>query len=101
MGRITVRRPVLRVSTSGTRGRRPDTLAVEEPLEIRVAGKPLTITMRTPGHDFDLVAGLPGGRGRDRGRPATWRPCGTAPTPPSRTRWTSRWPRASRRRTTP
>ncbi|TQM69428.1 FdhD protein [Actinomadura hallensis] len=58
MGRITVRRPVLRLSTSGSRGRRPDTLAVEEPLEIRVAGKPLTITMRTPGHDFDLVAGF-------------------------------------------
>jgi len=58
MGRITVRKPVLRLSTTGTRGRRPDTLAVEEPLEIRVAGKPLTITMRTPGHDFDLVAGF-------------------------------------------
>ncbi|WP_131739472.1 formate dehydrogenase accessory sulfurtransferase FdhD [Actinomadura roseirufa] len=58
MGRITVRRPVLRLSTSGARGRRPDTLAVEEPLEIRVAGKPLTITMRTPGDDFDLVAGF-------------------------------------------
>ncbi|HEY8479846.1 MAG TPA: formate dehydrogenase accessory sulfurtransferase FdhD [Spirillospora sp.] len=58
MGRITVRRPVLRLSTSGPRGRRPDTLAVEEPLEIRVAGKPLTITMRTPGDDFDLVAGF-------------------------------------------
>ncbi|WP_018656508.1 formate dehydrogenase accessory sulfurtransferase FdhD [Actinomadura flavalba] len=58
MGRITVRRPVLRVSTSGTRGRRPDTLAVEEPLEIRVAGRPLTITMRTPGDDFDLVTGF-------------------------------------------
>lgn len=58
MGRITVRKPVLRLSTTGTRGRYPDTLAVEEPLEIRVAGKPLTITMRTPGHDFDLVAGF-------------------------------------------
>jgi FdhD protein len=58
MGRITVRRPVLRLSTDGVRGRRPDTLAVEEPLEIRVAGRPLTITMRTPGADFDLVAGF-------------------------------------------
>ncbi|MFG2090002.1 formate dehydrogenase accessory sulfurtransferase FdhD [Spirillospora sp. NPDC048824] len=58
MGRITVRRPVLRLGTSGSRSRRPDTLAVEEPLEIRVAGKPLTVTMRTPGHDFDLVAGF-------------------------------------------
>jgi FdhD protein len=58
MGRITVRRPVLRLSTAGVRGRRPDTLAVEEPLEIRVAGSPLTITMRTPGNDFDLVTGF-------------------------------------------
>ncbi|GAA2452824.1 formate dehydrogenase accessory sulfurtransferase FdhD [Actinomadura vinacea] len=58
MGRITVRRPVLKLSTAGVRGRRPDTLAVEEPLEIRVAGRPLTITMRTPGDDFDLVAGF-------------------------------------------
>ncbi|MFD0900543.1 formate dehydrogenase accessory sulfurtransferase FdhD [Actinomadura sediminis] len=58
MGRITVRRPILRLSTGGTRARRPDTLAVEEPLEIRVAGRPLTVTMRTPGHDFDLVAGF-------------------------------------------
>jgi FdhD protein len=37
---------------------RPDTLVVEEPLEIRVAGKPLTVTMRTPGADFDLAAGF-------------------------------------------
>ncbi|MFC6885511.1 formate dehydrogenase accessory sulfurtransferase FdhD [Actinomadura yumaensis] len=58
MGRITVRRPVLRLGTGGTRARRPDTLAVEEPLEIRVAGRPLTVTMRTPGADFDLVAGF-------------------------------------------
>ncbi|MEU5880742.1 formate dehydrogenase accessory sulfurtransferase FdhD [Spirillospora sp. NPDC047279] len=58
MGRITVRKPVLRLSTAGVRGRRPDTLAVEEPLEIRVGGRPLTITMRTPGDDFDLVAGF-------------------------------------------
>jgi len=58
MGRITVRRPVLRLSTAGSKGRRPDTLAVEEPLEIRVAGGPLTITMRTPGNDFELVTGF-------------------------------------------
>lgn len=35
-----------------------DCLAAEEPLEIRVAGKPLTVTMRTPGHDQELAAGL-------------------------------------------
>ncbi|MDT7782974.1 MAG: FdhD protein [Pseudonocardiales bacterium] len=37
---------------------RPDTLAVEEPLEIRVRGKSLAVTMRTPGDDFDLAAGF-------------------------------------------
>jgi FdhD protein len=34
-----------------------DELASEEPLEIRVARRPITITMRTPGDDFDLAAG--------------------------------------------
>lgn len=38
--------------------RRADTLAVEEPLEIRIAGAPLTVTMRTPGHDVELAAGF-------------------------------------------
>ncbi|HUO04430.1 MAG TPA: formate dehydrogenase accessory sulfurtransferase FdhD [Candidatus Binataceae bacterium] len=33
-------------------------LAVEEPLEIRLAGKRFTLTMRTPGHDEELVAGF-------------------------------------------
>jgi FdhD protein len=35
-----------------------DSLAAEEPLEIRVGGTPLTITMRTPGHDLELAAGF-------------------------------------------
>jgi FdhD protein len=35
-----------------------DSLAVEEPLEIRLAGRRFTITMRTPGHDEELVAGF-------------------------------------------
>ncbi|WP_119730664.1 formate dehydrogenase accessory sulfurtransferase FdhD [Thermomonospora amylolytica] len=58
MGRVTVRRPVLKLKVTGEPIRRPDTLAVEEPLEIRVGGRPLTMTMRTPGDDFDLVAGF-------------------------------------------
>lgn len=36
----------------------PDALAVEEPLEIRVDGRPISITMRTPGHDGELAAGF-------------------------------------------
>ena len=35
-----------------------DQLAVEEPLEIRLGGLAFTVTMRTPGADEDLVAGL-------------------------------------------
>ncbi|AWB83925.1 formate dehydrogenase accessory sulfurtransferase FdhD [Corynebacterium liangguodongii] len=37
---------------------RADTLAVEEPLQIRVDGEDFSTTMRTPGHDFELVHGL-------------------------------------------
>ena len=40
------------------RRERPDTLVVEEPLEIRVGGSPLAVTMRTPGRDMDLAAGF-------------------------------------------
>jgi FdhD protein len=92
MGVATDRRRVVRVR-EGARTARPDTLAVEEPLMVRLvvgagptggplavagagpageaaavvdamsgggpssAGEALTVTMRTPGHDFDLVAG--------------------------------------------
>src|SRR3954465_11839049 len=37
---------------------RPDTVAAEEPLEIRLGGAALAVTMRTPGDDFDLVHGF-------------------------------------------
>lgn len=57
MGRVTVGRPVLRVR-DGVVSRRPDKLAAEEPMEIRVNGRPLTVTMRTPGGDFDLAVGF-------------------------------------------
>src|SRR5947208_9903630 len=42
----------------GVASARPDSLAAEAPLEIRVAGRPLTVTMRTPGDDFDLARGF-------------------------------------------
>lgn len=35
-----------------------DVLASEEPLEIRIGGAPLTVTMRTPGHDLELATGF-------------------------------------------
>ncbi len=45
-----------------------DALAVEEPLEIRVRGSLPLVTMRTPGHDLELAAGLMLGEGLARGR---------------------------------
>jgi FdhD protein len=57
MGRLTAHRPVVRVTDTG-RVSRPDVLAVEEPLELRVDGKALAVTMRTPGHDVELAHGF-------------------------------------------
>ncbi|MFE3518620.1 formate dehydrogenase accessory sulfurtransferase FdhD [Streptomyces sp. NPDC059166] len=57
MGRVTERRRTLRVR-DGAVTTRPDTLVAEEPLEVRLNGRPLAITMRTPGDDFALAAGF-------------------------------------------
>src|SRR5829696_6820986 len=40
-----------------------DEVAIEEPLEIRVDGAPLAVTMRTPGHDEELALGFLWGEG--------------------------------------
>jgi FdhD protein len=58
MGRIAIRRRVTRVSLETGARSSEDLLAAEEPLEIRVGGTPLAVTMRTPGHDFELAAGF-------------------------------------------
>ncbi len=42
----------------GVSSERTEKLAVEEPLEIRLAGRRFTLTMRTPGHDEELAAGF-------------------------------------------
>jgi FdhD protein len=48
-----------------------DAVAIEEPLEIRVDGAPLAVTMRTPGHDEELALGFLHGEGLiDRPREA-------------------------------
>ncbi|MFD7612583.1 formate dehydrogenase accessory sulfurtransferase FdhD [Streptomyces sp. NPDC059828] len=57
MGRVTERRRTIRVR-DGAVSVRPDTLVSEEPMEIRLNGRPLAITMRTPGDDFALAAGF-------------------------------------------
>lgn len=58
MGRITARRRVTRIRRDAPPSTRADLLAVEEPLEIRVNGSSLTVTMRTPGNDVDLAIGF-------------------------------------------
>ncbi|WP_300678796.1 formate dehydrogenase accessory sulfurtransferase FdhD [Nocardioides sp.] len=62
MGRVTTRRPVLKVRPDSV-VRRPDTLAVEEPLELRIDHRSLVVTMRTPGADVDLAHGFLLGEG--------------------------------------
>jgi FdhD protein len=42
----------------GITSRKDDFLAAEEPLEIRIGENPLSVTMRTPGHDLELAAGF-------------------------------------------
>jgi FdhD protein len=66
------------VVTDGVPARRPDELIVEEPLAIRLDGNPVTTTMRTPGHDFELAAGFCFTEGLLAGAPVrTCRYCGT------------------------
>ncbi len=57
MHELVAERSTVRV-VAGEGAPRPEPLAIEEPLELRVGGEPLTITMRTPGHDLDLAAGF-------------------------------------------
>lgn len=53
---------VLSLSLTGSESL-ADAVAVEAPLEVRLGGKPLTILMRTPGHDDELVTGFLFGEG--------------------------------------
>jgi FdhD protein len=62
MGRVTARRPSTRLDLGPGSPVQPvhraDTVTVEEPLEVRVGGRALAVTMRTPGDDFDLTIGF-------------------------------------------
>ncbi|QDB80293.1 formate dehydrogenase accessory sulfurtransferase FdhD [Georgenia sp. 311] len=56
--RRTRRHKVVRLSAGGASSARSDVLAGEEPMELRVDGRAWTVTMRTPGEDFDLALGF-------------------------------------------
>jgi len=60
MGRVTSRVRATRVDLAGEGhvSERVETLVVEAPLEVRVEGLSFSVTMRTPGHDFDLTIGF-------------------------------------------
>ncbi len=59
MGRLIRRIKATKIDVGGNRRVvREEALAVEEPLEIRLGHESFTVTMRTPGDDFDLVAGF-------------------------------------------
>ena len=56
------------MSTPG-RGVRPDSVIVEEPLDVRLDGRLVATTMRTPGHDFELAVGFLSAEGLLAGAP--------------------------------
>jgi FdhD protein len=49
---------IVRWQSGGKSGEKEDLVTVEEPLEIRVRGRSVAITMRTPGHDEELALGF-------------------------------------------
>ncbi|GAB3850253.1 formate dehydrogenase accessory sulfurtransferase FdhD [Nesterenkonia populi] len=64
MGRLIQRKRVTRVirpqegDAVASHRTKLDSIAVEEPLELRLGGESFTVTMRTPGNDFELAAGF-------------------------------------------
>src|SRR5690606_31669770 len=55
--RLVATRPVVTL-VDGDERRRYDHLVAEEPMEVRVNGDAVSVTMRTPGDDFDLALGF-------------------------------------------
>jgi FdhD protein len=65
---VTTRRPATRVAVTRDGKLGHDEVITEEPLQIRVDGTDLAVTMRTPGNDFELAAGFLVGEGHVRGK---------------------------------
>ena len=65
---MTTRRPAVRVEVLRDGRRRHDEVITEEPLQIRVDGVDVAVTMRTPGNDFELAVGFLVGEGHVRDR---------------------------------
>ncbi len=57
MARLTKRVRITRIRGDESVDRE-DAIVAEEPFELRVGGRPLTVTMRTPGHDVELAHGF-------------------------------------------
>jgi len=58
MASRVIEQHMVTVVRDGVATRRPDTLAAEDPMEIRVNGDAVSVTMRTPGNDFELALGF-------------------------------------------
>jgi FdhD protein len=62
-GRVPYETAEVEVMRQPAGERERDLVAVEEPLEIRIEGEPVAVTMRTPGHDEELALGFAVGEG--------------------------------------
>ena len=66
MGRVTEQARIRTIRVRDGKlyaGRKGDHVAVEEPLDVRLNGQKLSLTMRTPGHDVELIHGFLHGEG--------------------------------------